>query len=667
MKYLLEHCMNITQTQYAYLYCFIENSYSLLKSIHLNDDYENELICLRFDFEKDEIFSGLNTKNVFSSTNFIIREILVSPIFSDNNKKLGLLVLGTGVSDNELSPRMTEKMKMIRRRSTPILIDMSSEKFEPLKSIRQMLITFLEAEKYKYLYENKISLGSSEFSRDLLLINMSHEIRTPLNGIIGYTQLLFKTKLNDVQYKYLSSMNHCCFQLMQIVNDVLDYARLSTSKAELHEECFPLKDLEEASISILGTQIKSKKQVLTFDISEDASEFIYADKPKIIQVLVNLLSNAHKFSMEGKEIKVKIRESGDEIILFEIEDQGVGISEEDQTKLFHVFTQLENNMIKVGTGLGLAISKKLVELLKGIMWIKSKTGMGSTFYFTVKFQKCENMEKRIQDNIPLIKGKYILLVDDNATNRMLTSDLIFEWEMVPIPCASGIEAVRLIMNKRYRFSLALIDICMPEMNGVDLAKLIREEQPYLPMIAMSSADSFDHHEYFDGRINKPIHREKLFNHVIKILGSETSREYMLFDREDTKLNLQSLDFKILIAEDIGYSLALLVNILNSLEYKKVETSYDGKDAITKIDEVAKTNEPFDILFLDLKMPRLDGYGVIKHIREKGYKIDIIVITASVLEEEKNKCKNEGIKYFIPKPIEIKKLRDVLSIIAQQRN
>ena len=679
MKNLLDLCIKLTGTEYAYIYCYVNNSYVLIRSVHKNDDPNRELICTNFDFDKNEILTNKEAKLLFRSKGFVIREIIVMPVFNEKNEKLGVLFMGSGLAQENKKGKSRNEEKDIkiasrkRRISSPALsldriLEREKSVFENLSGLEDLLIDFLEVEQYKYMYENKIALGTTEFSRDLLLVNMSHEIRTPLNGIIGYTQLLSKTALSEVQNKYIASMNICCFQLMQIVNDVLDYARLSTSKIELREECFSLRDLSINIQDILGTQLTSKKQTLVFDISTEVSEFIYADKPKIMQILLNLISNAQKFSPEKSEIKVKVETNDEKSVLFEVIDAGIGITKEDQSKLFHVFSQLRNNTVKVGTGLGLAICKKLVELMEGTIWANSSLGHGTSFYFTAKISRCEDMEKRINDNLPLIKGKYVLIVDDNATNRMVLTDLVFEWEMVAVPVASGLEAIRLVMNKRYNFGLALVDIRMPEMDGAELAKLIKEVEPYLPVVAMSSADSFTQNEHFDYRLDKPVHKLKLFNSILNLMTSEMSQEYQLGTRiVSSRLDSpRGEDFKILIAEDISYNLTLLVNILKSLEYKNVDTAYDGKDAIEKLDKAHQKGEPYDILLLDLKMPRVDGYGVLEHVKERKYKTNVAVISASVLEEEKSRCREAGIKFFIPKPIEIKKLKNVLTQISAKK-
>lgn len=494
--------IKLTGAEFASLYMCVEESYFLLKFVHACRGKE-ELICTFFDFEQDKLLSAQEITAGFTAKNFVLRDMIAAPIFQ-RDKKLGLLLVG-----NKGGARPKKKDKKTAETFSP-------RDFVVLGPVKALLRSFLEAEKYRHLYENKLFLGSSDFSRDLLLVNMT---RAPLNGIISYNKLLSKTKLDEVQNKYLTLMNHCCFQLMQIINDALDYAKLSTHSVSLNEERFSVNDLRAAVENILGAQLKSKKQTMKFSVRDSVPEFIFSDRPKILQILVNLLSNAHKFSGEGAEIKVVVELREGDFLLFEVRDQGAGISEEDQAKLFHVFTQLKSASAKVGTGLGLAVSQKLTELLLGVMWVRSAPGEGSSFYFTVKFSDCEDFEKVISQKIPLLEGKYVLVVDGDAANRMLLADYLFEWKMVPVPVASGAEAVRLIINNRYPFCVGLIDICMPSPDGPELAKLIKGENPHLPLVGLSSADSPVGGGIFDFRLDKPLHKFKLFNCIAKLVAS----------------------------------------------------------------------------------------------------------------------------------------------------
>jgi CheY-like chemotaxis protein len=367
------------------------------------------------------------------------------------------------------------------------------------------------------------------------------------------------------------------------------------------------------------------------------------------------------------------------ILQISVTDNGIGISEQNKCKLFNSFSQIENSLTKTGTGLGLAISKRLVELLGGKINVKSSLGKGSTFYFTCKHFPMKDIEDELKRDSKLLENKYILVVDDNPDNRLILSDMLFEWKMNPILCASGKEALKYVSANRYDFELGLLDICMPNMNGVELSNHIKTLKPLFPLIGLSSATEFINTSNFDSVLPKPINKLQLFNIIHKIvtlntkdssyIGTSDTSSYIpsgtsYIPNRKSSNNLENKYFnknvKILIAEDISYNQTLIHNIVTSLGYDNVTVVSDGQETIEIIDDSNNKGESFDILLLDLRMPRIDGYEVIEHIKKKGYPLPkIVVVTASVLKEDINKCHDMGVEYFITKPIDIKHIKNVL--------
>lgn len=494
------------------------------------------------------------------------------------------------------------------------------------------------------------------FSKEHFLANMSHEIRTPLNGVVGYTQLLFQTELSHVQKNYLVAMNQCSIQLMEIINDILDYSKLVAGRLKLNTSYFTIQSIVDAVNSAMRNKIKERRQKCTWILHPKLPRYIVADKQKVIQVIVNLVSNSVKFTPIGGWIKIKMSLKDSKHyhqILVSVEDNGVGISKENQTKLFTAFVQLQK-VHKTSNGLGLAICKRLVELMGGHIWVTSALGKGSNFTFSFDYSP---YQQRQNYNL---KGKYILVVDDRSENRILLNELLFEWGVKPVICASPSEALKQL--SKYDFSLALLDICMPELSGIDLAKQFKEEKPTLPLVALSSLDELIDTTSFEEVIEKPIVKERLLEVIVTILHrdndiylSESSPESSVStDRSPESIN-------ILVAEDISYNRIMLVKMLKSLGYTTVSVAGDGQTCLQSIKHNQKLGQPFEILLLDLKMPDVDGFKVIERLKKEKIPVEIIITTASVLEEDREKCRELGIKYFLTKPIQMKQLREVLYV------
>lgn len=526
------------------------------------------------------------------------------------------------------------------------------EEIIPCISLLQLILSKKQAEQKKFIDE-----------KEMFLANMSHEIRTPLNGVIGYNQLLRRTDLTSCQRKYLDSMNQCSIQLIQIINDILDFSKLSSGKMGINNECFKIKEIIDGVLDAMANNIKDKEQNFSVVIDQKLPEFIVADKQKIIQILVNLVLNANKFTDINGNIKVEFHYKPDNILEIYVIDTGIGISMENQDKIFHAFEQVDNNCnCKDGTGLGLAICKKLVNLLGGKMKVESEIGKGSTFTISVIFNKCEDYEKTVDDNIKLLIGKTVLIVDDIAENRVFLSELFYEWKMYPVVCASSLEANRMVVSNRHKFDLVIIDTDMPNNSGVELAKQIKEEKPLLPILAISSDDTSIDVSNICKKIEKPVNKIQLFNGVYNTIEKTINQEAYIGGEEssesgsDTPSSNFNKKVKILIAEDVLYNTTLLINMLESDGYVNIDTAKNGKIAIDMIEEAHKEDKPYHILLLDLRMPVMDGYEVLRKYHEKGWKLpNIIVVTASIIEQDRQKCKKLGASYFINKPIDIQEL------------
>ena len=481
--------------------------------------------------------------------------------------------------------------------------------------------------------------------------NLSHQLRTPLNGIVGYTQLLSQTKMDRTQQQYTGTIVKCCLQLVELVNNVLDLSKLSSGKAKIDNECFTFKEVSDEVSSAVGCQIAEKKQKLLYVKGEELPDYIVADKQKIIQVLINLVSNANKFTKSEGRIIVSVIPLRNNFLEFTVEDNGVGIPKNQHKNLFTPFFQVEENQGKNegnSSGLGLAICKKLVELMGGTISLQSEKDQGSIFTFTIKYEPYENFTKQVEENSYSLKGKYILVADEDPDSRMNIGEILFDCGVVPVLCSKSKEALSYVSKKRFPFSLALIDVCSI---GTNLAKEID-----IPTIAMSSLDETFDHSNFDKVIMKPINRIKLLDTMTKMIGKSEVSQFELNPVEVSNIPEKKV-IKILIAEDVSYNSEMLRNMLTGLGYKNVDSVSNGEEAIEKIDS-AKV--PYDVLLLDLKMPKIDGIGVAEHIRKKGYAYPkVAVLTASVLETDREKCRANGVKYFLLKPVNLSHLKTII--------
>jgi CheY-like chemotaxis protein len=491
----------------------------------------------------------------------------------------------------------------------------------------------------------------------MFLVNMSHEIRTPLNGVIGYAQLLEQTELKSCQKANVRSLTDCSVQLMQIINNILDISRLTAGKIKTHMECFSMTEIEDYINNILVTKITQKKQQLKFRSLSTVPSYIIADKQKIIQILINLVSNAHKYSNISSHINVTFSvDETDNNLVIKVIDEGVGIPRSKIDNLFEPFSRLHPEDIQSGSGLGLVISKKLAILMGGDIAVESVEGRGSEFTVTVKYRKYKEVEEEVDREIGNMDGMYVLVVDDTVDNRILLSEQLHSWNMNPIVVASAKEALNILRSKRHDIIVGLIDICMPEIDGIQLAKTIKEENPLLPLIALSSLDSFVPSCDFETKLDKPVNKIQLYEKMKNIITKFNPK----LIKTNSPTHLTNRDCRILVAEDNMYNSDMLIKMLNNIGYENIDVAVNGIDAVDKLKIANSTKLPYKVLLLDLSMPQMDGYEVIQHIKNEGWdQPHIIVVTASVITGEADKCMAMGVEHFVSKPIDYNSLKRVI--------
>lgn len=610
-----------------------------------------ELVCKKLDFDIGSILTNDKTQLAFYDKNLALTTLV--PIFTE-------------ILNYELLSNNSYYFRGYNQKNGIILpIFNSNEKLGYIyflnskQNITEEYIKWLTIPVYicKTILINNLTRNP----KDLFLANMSHEIRTPLNGIVGYSQLLSQTNLDNTQKNYTNSINQCSVQLMQIINDILDYSKLASGKMKIKEDCVAIREITDNVLDAISYKIREKRINYKHFIDKKLPEYIIIDKQKLKQIIINLLSNSIKFTNIGGNVELHILYQSENSIKIIVKDNGIGISESGKPNIFKEYSQGNDEITKKygGTGLGLSISKKLTSLLGGSIDFRSEYGKGSDFFFTVKYTPYQTQEPQIVKNTQILQDKYVLVVDDNPSNRIILTEILFDWKMKPISCASAFEAIRYIAANRYNFSIGLIDICMPITNGFELAKQIKIENPKLPLIALSSLDeSFSKTESldFEDKLYKPINTLQLFQSLERVLSNHID-----YDPVDTKRSrsCSNKNYKILIAEDVTYNQTLLENMLQILGYNNLKSVSDGKQVLQEID-----NNNYDLLLLDLRMPEMDGIQVIQVLHQKSNPIKIVPVTASILDEDKDLCRSLGINSFLCKPIDIRDLKIVIQEMSK---
>ncbi|CAG1013747.1 partial two-component system, NarL family, sensor histidine kinase EvgS, partial [Anaerolineae bacterium] len=577
-------------------------------------------------------------------------------------------IAGT-ISLNEFEPRQFSRAEIALAQSVGAAVSQALDNARLYASVKQELAEQKKLE--RALAQARDQAMEASRLKSEFLATMSHEIRTPMNSIIGMAEMLLGAELERQPREFAEIIHQSANALLVIINDILDFSKIEAGKFVLDTLDFELPTVVESAVELLATKAREKNLGLMSFVSPDLPRGLRGDSGRLRQILLNLIGNAVKFTAQGEvivRVDLQAQTERDVLLRVAVSDTGIGISDAARKRLFQPFTQADGSTTRKygGTGLGLAISRRLVELMNGEMGMESKEGKGSTFWFTARFERAPARSPRQAD----LRGLRVLIVDDIKTHRDIIARYVSSWGMCAHGEPSAVDALKTLgdaVTARERFDLAIVDLRMPNMDGRELARAIKQD-PALASTHLILLTGFDErgngedalNSGFGAYLTKPVRQSHLFDAIAHVVAGDHQERIKPEIKLTTAPALSPASGKhILLAEDnvINQKVALLQ--LGKLGYT-AQTVTNGREAVHA---ALNDTNMYALILMDCQMPELDGFDATRAIRKaellSGRHLPIIAMTANAMEGDRDRCIAAGMDDYISKPVNLDNLNTIL--------